>query len=230
MYSLVTVMLMAGGGGRDEVPAAAVEDRKRLTDAIKKASRVGEKGRLSVADFDAVVSLGWGREPAHLYILPRDLEDALKRHDDANPNDKLGGPPLHFHAADKNLMLCVRGMHEASQKILFGHLSGLVGKKVEAGNAGRVLVEHLKGLRTARERKEFVAKLVAAQQCIRAAAKESRLCLVSDETDCEAVFKRVNAIGADLGGVVERVAAAEKEFQAAFENCLKAKETPPKKE
>src|SRR6266700_3485713 len=129
----------------ERLPAAAAADRRRLTDAIKAASRCGAKGRLSVADFDAV-TVGWGRQAAHLYILPLDLEDALRRYEAAHPDAPLGGPPLDFHAADKNLVLCVGGVHDMVQEALCEHLTGLVGRKVKPANIGRVLVDHLKGL------------------------------------------------------------------------------------
>src|SRR5688572_14025819 len=89
------------GDAANELPAAAAKDRRRLTDAIKAASHIGEKGRPSVADFDAV-TVGWGRQAAHLYVLPLDLEEALRRHDAQHPDAPLGGGPLDFHAVDKN--------------------------------------------------------------------------------------------------------------------------------
>jgi hypothetical protein len=232
---------MSLGGGSDrlmtfsrtndlpfELPAAAAEDRRQLMEAVKKASRCGEKGRPSVADFDAYVNLGWARKAAHLYILPLDFEDALRRYDAANPDAKLGGSPLDFHAVDKNLILCVGGVHDMLQEALCEYLSGLVGKKVGSANIGRVLVDHLKGL-PAKDRTEFITKLVATQGCLRLAAKESALGLVSDEADCAKVMKRVNELSAEPAEVLDRVAKAQKEFKAAFEKCVKAADLSKKK-
>src|SRR4051812_20996653 len=100
MVGLLAAILAIGSVGPfdpdDEVPAAAVKDRKSLVDAIKAASRCGETGHPSAADFDAA-TIGWGRKAAHLYILPLVLEDALRRYDAAHPDAPLGGPPLDFH-------------------------------------------------------------------------------------------------------------------------------------
>jgi hypothetical protein len=210
-----------------QLPAAAAVDRRRLTDAIKAASRCGETGRPTVADFD-VATVGWGRQAAHLYILPLDLEDALRRHDAAHPDARLGGPPLDFHAADRNLVLCVGGVHDMIQEALCEYLTDLIGRKVGPGNVGRAVVDHLSRL-PAKDRAEFVAKLVAAQRCLRSAARETALGLVSDETDCAKVIKRVGELGAEPEGAAARVAKANKEFQTAFAKWVKAAAPPAKK-
>lgn len=207
-----------------KLPATVAEDRRRLTEAIKKASRIGEKGQPSAADFDAA-AVGWGRQPAHLYILPLDFEDALRRYDAAHPDARLGGPPLDFHAVDQNLVLCVGGVHDLIQETLCAYLTGLIGRKVEPANLGRALVAHLEGL-PAKERGEVIARLVAAQKCLRSAAREAAVGLVSDETNCAKVIKRVGELGAEPKDVVERIAKANKEFKAAFEKSLKAAADP----
>jgi hypothetical protein len=212
----------------EKVSAASVEDRKALADAIKKASRCGEKGRPSVADFDAV-TVGWGWKPAHLYILPLELETALRKHDEANPTARLGGPPLDFHGVGANLMLCINGMYLLTQEALCEHVSGLVGKKVETATFAAVVVDHLKGLKTEQERKEFVAKLVTAQKCVRAAAKETGYCLVSDEEDCRRVIVKTHGISSEPERILDRLAAVKKEYKEAFEKHLTAAAAPPKK-
>jgi hypothetical protein len=210
-----------------KLPAAADEDRRRLTDAVKKASQVGETGRPSAADFDAAI-VGWGRQAAHLYLLPLDFEDAVRRHDAAHPDAKLGGALPDFHAVDKNLVLCVGGVHDTIQETLSESLTDLVGQTVERANIGRALVDHLKRL-PAKDRAEFVAKLVTAQTCLRSAAREASLGLVSDEADCAKVIRRVGELGANLDAAADRVTKANKEFKAAFEKCVKAAADPPPK-
>src|SRR5215470_16978658 len=135
MGSLVVAILALGGlvscaepGGPTRVsspvsepaeplPPAAAEDRRRLTEAIKSASRISAKSRPSAADFDAA-TVGWGRQAAHLYILPLNFEEALRRYDAAHPDAPLGGPPLDFHGVGANLLLCVGGVHEIAQETL----------------------------------------------------------------------------------------------------------------
>lgn len=204
-----------------ELPAAVAEERRLLMEAIKKASRCGEKERLSRADFDAVVNLNWGRKATQLHILPLDFEEALRRHDAAHPDAKLGDASLDFHALDKNLVLCVGGVHDILHETLCEHLSKLVGKKVGTMDLSHVLVAHLKGLPN-KDRPAFIAQLVTVQQCLRSATKESALGLVSDETNCVKVMKRVNEISAEPTAVKDRLAQATKEYKAAFAKCLKA--------
>lgn len=223
MGSWIVVALTIGGfpqpmsvSRADDLPfalsPAVAEDRRRLADAIKTASRCGEEGRLSAADFDAVISLAWSRKAVHLYILPLDLEDALRQHDQANPEDRLGGPPLDFHAVDKNLVLCMGGVHDMIQETLCEYLTSAVGQKVEPSTIGRIVVDHLKGL-PAKSRTEFIAKLVVAQRCLRSAAKESALGLVSDEADCEKVMKRVYHLGEEPAEIPRLLADPHHNFK-----------------
>lgn len=202
------------------LPPAVAEDRRKLADAVKAASRCGEMGRPSVADFDAVVNFGWSRKPAEVYILPLELEDALRKHDAANPDAILGDPSLDFHAVDKNLILCVGDVHNLIQESLCDYLAEEIKQKLVPTLVDRIVVEHMKAL-PAKARGEFIAKLVLAQSCLRSAAKESMLGLVSDEADCSKIIKRVGQLGEEPAEILARLAKAKAEFKIAFAKCLK---------
>ena len=105
----------------------------RLTDAIKAASRLGEMTRPSAADFGAA-TVGWGRQAAHLYILPLNFEAAIRAHDRAHPEAPLGGPPLDFHAADKETSLALASDETDCAKVI-KKVHGM-GDRLEGRRAG----------------------------------------------------------------------------------------------
>jgi hypothetical protein len=85
----------------------------------------------------------------------------------------------------------------------------MVGRKLKPTTLSQSLVDHLKGL-PAKDRPEFVAKLVTTQKCLRSAVREASFGLVSDEANSGKVIKRIGELGAEPTDVVHRLAEANK--------------------